>query len=272
MRTRTRTRRGRSPSSTTASSRTSRRCAPIWSRPGSVMSQRHRHRGGRASAGRCLPGRSDRGGPAGVHGRGLPETRGCVHPGRGACRRSLGCWWRPAGTRRWWSVSATVRCSWPAMSARSSRTPGTPSNWARTSSWSSPPTAPTSRPSPGPNPTSRRSGSTGIWPRPRRAVSRPSWRRRSSSSRPRWNAPCSGISTDRASCWTSSGWISQELRTIDKVYVVACGTAYHSGLVAKYVIEHWARLPVEVELASEFRYRDPVLGRRDVGRRDQPVR
>ncbi|MBJ8347446.1 glutamine--fructose-6-phosphate transaminase (isomerizing) [Antrihabitans sp. YC2-6] len=53
----------------------------------------------------------------------------------------------------------------------------------------------------------------------------------------------------------------QELREIDKVFVVACGSAYHSGLVAKYAIEHWTRLPVEVELASEFRYRDPVLDR-----------
>ncbi|GAA4807672.1 glutamine--fructose-6-phosphate transaminase (isomerizing) [Tomitella cavernea] len=53
----------------------------------------------------------------------------------------------------------------------------------------------------------------------------------------------------------------QELRDVDKIFVVACGTAYHSGLVAKYAIEHWTRLPVEVELASEFRYRDPVLDR-----------
>ena len=53
----------------------------------------------------------------------------------------------------------------------------------------------------------------------------------------------------------------QDLRDVDKVFVVACGTAYHSGLVAKYAIEHWCRLPVEVELASEFRYRDPVLDR-----------
>jgi len=53
----------------------------------------------------------------------------------------------------------------------------------------------------------------------------------------------------------------QELREIDKVFVVACGTAFHSGLLAKYAIEHWTRLPVEVELASEFRYRDPVLDR-----------
>jgi glutamine---fructose-6-phosphate transaminase (isomerizing) len=53
----------------------------------------------------------------------------------------------------------------------------------------------------------------------------------------------------------------QDLRDVDKVFVVACGTAYHSGLVAKYAIEHWTRLPVECELASEFRYRDPVLDR-----------
>ena len=50
------------------------------------------------------------------------------------------------------------------------------------------------------------------------------------------------------------------LRDVSKVFVVACGTAFHSGLVAKYAIEHWTRLPVEIEIASEFRYRDPVLG------------
>ena len=52
-----------------------------------------------------------------------------------------------------------------------------------------------------------------------------------------------------------------EIRDVDKVFVVACGTSYHAGLVAKYAIEHWTRLPVEIELASEFRYRDPVLDR-----------
>jgi glutamine---fructose-6-phosphate transaminase (isomerizing) len=50
------------------------------------------------------------------------------------------------------------------------------------------------------------------------------------------------------------------LREVSKVFVVACGTAFNSGLVAKYAIEHWTRLPVEIEIASEFRYRDPVLG------------
>jgi glucosamine--fructose-6-phosphate aminotransferase (isomerizing) len=49
------------------------------------------------------------------------------------------------------------------------------------------------------------------------------------------------------------------LKNIDKIIITACGTAYHSGLIAKYAIEHWTRIPVEVELASEFRYRDPIL-------------
>jgi len=52
-----------------------------------------------------------------------------------------------------------------------------------------------------------------------------------------------------------------DLREVDKIIVVACGTAFHAGLVAKYAIEHWTRIPCEVELASEFRYRDPVLTR-----------
>ncbi len=52
-----------------------------------------------------------------------------------------------------------------------------------------------------------------------------------------------------------------ELREVSKIVVVACGTAYHAGMVAKYAIEHWTRIPVEVELASEFRYRDPIVDR-----------
>ena len=52
-----------------------------------------------------------------------------------------------------------------------------------------------------------------------------------------------------------------ELRSVDKIIVIAAGTAYHAGMIAKYAIEHWTRLPVEVELASEFRYRDPILTR-----------
>ncbi|MDN5892930.1 MAG: glutamine--fructose-6-phosphate transaminase (isomerizing) [Nocardioides sp.] len=51
----------------------------------------------------------------------------------------------------------------------------------------------------------------------------------------------------------------QDLREIDKVIIIACGTSFYAGLVAKYAIEHWTRMPCEVELSSEFRYRDPIL-------------
>jgi glutamine---fructose-6-phosphate transaminase (isomerizing) len=51
-----------------------------------------------------------------------------------------------------------------------------------------------------------------------------------------------------------------ELRMIDRVSIVGCGTSFYAGLVAKYAIEHWTRMPCEVDVASEFRYRDPVLG------------
>ncbi|MGH9018873.1 MAG: glutamine--fructose-6-phosphate transaminase (isomerizing), partial [Acidimicrobiales bacterium] len=53
-----------------------------------------------------------------------------------------------------------------------------------------------------------------------------------------------------------------ELKGIDKVFIVACGSSYHSAVVAKYAIEHWVKLPTEVDIASEFRYRDPVLTER----------
>ncbi len=60
------------------------------------------------------------------------------------------------------------------------------------------------------------------------------------------------------------GLDDQALRDIDKVVVVACGTAAHAGMVAKYAIEHWTRIPVEMELASEFRYRDPIVNSRSL--------
>jgi glucosamine--fructose-6-phosphate aminotransferase (isomerizing) len=56
----------------------------------------------------------------------------------------------------------------------------------------------------------------------------------------------------------------QVLRDVDKVFVVACGTSYHAAMMAKYAIERWARLPVEIDIASEFRYRDPVLDHRSL--------
>ena len=53
-----------------------------------------------------------------------------------------------------------------------------------------------------------------------------------------------------------------DLRQVDKVFIVACGSSYHAALVAKYAIERWVKLPTEVDIASEFRYRDPVLNER----------
>ncbi len=53
----------------------------------------------------------------------------------------------------------------------------------------------------------------------------------------------------------------EELRDIDRIIIVGCGTANYAGMVAKYAIEHWTRIPCEVELAHEFRYRDPILTR-----------
>ena len=52
---------------------------------------------------------------------------------------------------------------------------------------------------------------------------------------------------------------STEIKNLKKIVVLACGTAYHAGMVAKYAIEKWSHIPVEVELASEFRYRDPIV-------------
>lgn len=51
----------------------------------------------------------------------------------------------------------------------------------------------------------------------------------------------------------------EELNLIDRVYVIACGTSYHAGLIAKNLIEGWARIPTECEVASEFRYRNPII-------------
>ena len=55
------------------------------------------------------------------------------------------------------------------------------------------------------------------------------------------------------------GMTDEEIRAIGKIFIVACGSAYHTGVTAKYVFEKLARIPVEVDLASEFRYRDPIL-------------
>jgi glutamine---fructose-6-phosphate transaminase (isomerizing) len=54
------------------------------------------------------------------------------------------------------------------------------------------------------------------------------------------------------------------LRRVDRIVVVACGTSYHAGLIGRYALEQWARVPVEMDIASEYRYRDPVVGEGDL--------
>ena len=52
-----------------------------------------------------------------------------------------------------------------------------------------------------------------------------------------------------------------EIKSLEKIVVIACGTAYHAGMIAKYAIEKWAKISVEVEIASEYRYRDPIINK-----------
>ena len=60
------------------------------------------------------------------------------------------------------------------------------------------------------------------------------------------------------------GVSDDELRELRRIAIVACGTSYHAALVGRYAIEEWARLPVEMDIASEFRYRNPVIDERDL--------
>ncbi|MEA2389226.1 MAG: hypothetical protein QOG41_1999 [Thermoleophilaceae bacterium] len=60
------------------------------------------------------------------------------------------------------------------------------------------------------------------------------------------------------------GVTDEELRTVRRIVIVACGTSYHAGLVGRYAIEEWGRVPVEMDVASEYRYRNPVVDDRDL--------
>jgi glucosamine--fructose-6-phosphate aminotransferase (isomerizing) len=105
-------------------------------------------------------------------------------------------------------------------------------------------------------PSGRRSTSASSTRRPRAAPSTRSCARRSPTSRRRSRARCS---TPAPPAWTRSG-----LRDARSLRIVACGTSYNAGLVAQHLIEHWAGLPVEVEVASEYRYRTPLTGAGDL--------
>ena len=105
--------------------------------------------------------------------------------------------------------------------------------------------------------------STGTPTPPRRAATRRSCSRRSTSRRtpsPRRSptARCAPTASTSRSSTTSC------CATSRRIIIVACGTSYHAGLIGRYAIEEWARVPVEMDIASEYRYRNPVVGPGDL--------
>ena len=110
----------------------------------------------------------------------------------------------------------------------------------------------------------RSTRSTGTRRPPRRAATRPSCSRRSTSRPTRWPRRSPAASARTASTSDDIGISDEFLRDVRRVVIVACGTSYHAGLVGRYAIEWWARRPVEMDVASEFRYRNPVLDERDL--------
>jgi glucosamine--fructose-6-phosphate aminotransferase (isomerizing) len=74
-----------------------------------------------------------------------------------------------------------------------------------------------------------------------------------------------GVGIDLGIVTPPAGGIDDDvLRTLRRVVIVACGTSYHAGLIGRYAIEEWSRVPVDVEIASEYRYRNPVVGAGDL--------
>ena len=166
----------------------------------------------------------------------------------------------PAATPRWSWAWATARTSWAPTSPASSTSPAAPWNWARTRSSPSPP-IPTASPTfPATPPRARNSTSTGMPPAPKRAASPPSWRRKSTTSPHAVADTLLGRSDAFGRLTLDELRIDpEELASVTKIIVLACGTSAYAGQVAKYAIEHWCRIPVEVELSHEFRYRDPIV-------------
>lgn len=72
------------------------------------------------------------------------------------------------------------------------------------------------------------------------------------------------LSNDESVDLSDIGFGDDVLRRASRIVIVACGTSYHAGLVGRYAIERWARVPVEMDIASEYRYRDPVIGENDL--------
>ena len=226
-------------------------------RPRAALRDRHRGRRPPARAARSSRGADLTDGDA----AGLPAARGRVHAGRRRRARTRRGWWPRAATRRWSSGSARARTSSAPTSRRSSSTPARRSSSARTRSSRSPATGVAvtdfdGTPAEG-TPLPRRLGPVGRREgRPRLVHAQGDLRAaaggRRLAARPA-RTPEGRCSSTRCGCR------DQELRDVDKIIIIACGTSFYAGMVAKYAIEHWTRIPVEVELASEFRYRDPIL-------------
>ena len=177
-------------------------------------------------------------------------------------RRTPTGWWPRAATHRWSSGSARARTSSAPTSRRSSSTPARRWSSVRTRSSRSPATTCASPTSTARRPRASATTSTGTSRPPRRTASTGSCARRSSSSRARSPTRCSGRHDGRGELQLDEVRITEdELREVDRIVIIGCGTANYAGLVAKYAIEHWTRIPCEVELAHEFRYRDPILTR-----------
>ena len=246
-------------------------------RPHHDVGHRHRGHGPPRSRSEMAGGRdADRGHPR----HAAPGARRVLHRGRSPPTSPTPSW-PPAAPRRSSSGCTTAWRCWRPTSRRSSGTPGsvfaladdelavlTPGALAVTTLDGDAGRARAAAPSPG---TSRRR---------RRAATRTSCPRRCTSSPRPWPTRCStGAAPGGELILDEMRLSADDLRGIDKVFIVACGSSYHAALVAKYAIEHWVKLPTEVDIASEFRYRDPVLnertlcvGRLPVGRDARHVR
>ena len=271
-RTRTSARTARSPSSTTASSRTSPSCAPSSPSRRRHALVRDRHRGRRAPARRGAADRGQRprrgacawsaaGSP--VPSRSSPCTPTSPTSSSGARRNSPLVVGRGEGENFLASdVAAFIAHTRNAIELGQDqvvelRRDGVVVTDLRRRA-------------------RRRRSSTrsrGTPPPPRRAATTRSWPRRSPSSPRRWPTRCSAASARTAGCKLDEMRLTEaDLREVDKVVVIACGTAYHAGMVAKYALEHWTRVPVR----GRARQRVPLPrpGRRPAHarRRDLAVR
>ena len=182
-----------------------------------------------------------------------------AHPGRGR-RRPPG---QPAGARhRRGRALPGQRPRRPGRQHREGRLPAGPSAVRADAGR-------LAHPRPGPDAASRPSvhaDRLGRRPTPTRARSSTSCSRRSTSSPKRWKTPCAAGSTTPTPRAHFGGLNldTQQLRRAERIILTACGTSYHAALVGEYLFEEFARIPVEVEYASEFRYRNPPIDRNTI--------